>query len=271
MSAESHGTTRSEGTSVSTSRPRRRSCGPTERRADELLDGLRALSHLQRSGLEARHVEEVADEPGQALRLVVGGLEELAPRRLVGGRVSSRRTLVAPVTTPSGVRKSCDTELRSALRSCSVSARSRARRASSASCGALDRRADEAGERLEELAVVGRRSSHGELASATGKEREHADAPLRSLERHDERTRRRQRVRPESGRLADGARPTRRRRGPCRRRRRYRRRRATISGVSSRPARRPRRERRTPRAGDEQPLRGAPSASCARPSSRLIA
>ena len=93
------------------------------------------------------------------------------------GPCSSSSALVAPVTTASGVRRSCETELRSELRSCSVSARRRARRASSASC------VRSSAEPMRPANVSRSCRSSGSPRRVVGRrvEREDADAPARAL------------------------------------------------------------------------------------------
>ena len=125
---------------------------PVERRADDLLDRLQLLVDLERARLEARHVEQVAHEAVEAQRLFVRRLEQLAPGRLVlRGPCSSSSALVAPVTTASGVRRSCETELSSELRSCSVSMRKARAAGLLGELRALEGRADEAREGVEQL------------------------------------------------------------------------------------------------------------------------
>ncbi len=110
------------------------------------------------------------------------------------GPCSLSSVLVAPVTTARGVRRSCETELRSAFRSCSVSARNVARRASSA------RVVRSMAEPMRPANVSRRRRSSRSLAlpilpARDGKQPQHPDAAARAVEGDEERGRRRQEVR----------------------------------------------------------------------------
>ena len=262
MSAESNGTSgRSSGMLGVHLAAAKAVLHAVERRADHLLDRLRLLLHLERARLEARHVEQVAHEAVQAQRLLVRGLAAArAASRSSRGPCSSSSELVAPVTTASGVRRSCETELRSELRSCSVSARSRARRASSASCV----RSSAEPMRPANVSSSCRSSGSARRVSGDGIEREHADAPARALQRDEERARRGQRVgaRRPAGRWCSHAHSaTPESLSPASQRVRHRR--DAARACRRRPARAPRRARRRPRAGDASAISRSGSRDCA--------
>ena len=105
----------------------RRGPGPAHHRADHLGD--RALDQVgvERPGLDAGHVEQVVDQPGEPVDLGVDGDQELvllgvAPRTSWSSRLEAEALIEA-----SGVRRSWETELSRAVRSRSVSCRARAR------------------------------------------------------------------------------------------------------------------------------------------------
>ena len=99
-----------------------------ERAADELLERLPVLAHVDAAGFEARHLEQVVDELRGAPRLVADR-ERL--RLAAGGRGSRASSCASvsdsPTSAVSGVRRSCDsadsTELRSRSDSMSTSVR----------------------------------------------------------------------------------------------------------------------------------------------------
>ena len=108
----------------------------------------------------------------------------------VAGGGCSSSALAAPVIAASGVRRSCDTELSSVLRSRSPSAATRALLRLGRELRPLERRRDQARERAHHVALLG-----GERPGRRGQlERQHAEPRAAALDRLVERARRGQRV-----------------------------------------------------------------------------
>ena len=90
---------------------------------DDFGDARRLRVYAERAGLQAAHVEQVLDQPGEQVQGLVGGGEELLPVALVehhirGAQAPGRR----PSRRPGGARRSWLTARRSAVRSLSASA-----------------------------------------------------------------------------------------------------------------------------------------------------
>ena len=142
-----------------------------QRAADDLLEGLPVLAHADAAGLEPGHLEEIVHEAVQAVGLLLDRLGQLAPRR-PGSRLPScsTRALADPVMVASGVRRSCETALRSELRSRSVSDRRRA-------CWASSTRATRSMARAVCAAKVSSRWSCSGVASASAARRTRLRGP----------------------------------------------------------------------------------------------
>ena len=257
---------------------RRRDAGPTspppqpvvqpiERGADDLLDRLQLLLTLSApasrrvmsSRLRTRRLRRSASSCAvmmsvRRLRLVGGGVvaEERARRARHDGE-----------GRPEVVRHGAEERVAELLR---LGAQVRAARLFR-ELPSLERRADEARERLEQLSLLG--IAH--LPCRRGQQPEDPDAPARAVERHEERARRRQECRSPRPSVAGDASPLATPRswslGP-----------RMNSGVGedglelvAAPGKKTATARRTLRAGDARRTRGARRATAARPSSRLMA
>ena len=128
-----------------------------ERPGHGLLDADRGRGDAERAGLQAAHVEQVGDQPGEPVERLVGGGQQLVA--VVRRRTRPRRCAgwsTAALAEASGVRRSWLTAASSAVRIRSASASGRA-------CGGLggepllaQRDGGLGGERLDDAAVGGR-------------------------------------------------------------------------------------------------------------------
>ena len=110
----------------------------------------------------------------------------------------SSRLLAAPSMLPSGVRRSCDRELRRLVRRRSASTSMLTGLVALGERGALQRHRRLADEGLELLALLG----IGDVARIPRLDSHHAEDPLRGLQGKVERRRGRERARAEAGHLA---------------------------------------------------------------------
>ena len=118
-------------TSMSTSTARAPDAG--EGAGDHLVDPDRQEADVERARLEPAHVEEVADERIEAIGLLVDREEELVPRLSVHSTSSWSRLVTDALMPESGVRRSCETAERIAVRRSPAAARSPASEASARS------------------------------------------------------------------------------------------------------------------------------------------
>ena len=125
-----------------------------DRGGHDLLEVHRPQRRLQHAGLQAAHVEQVRHQRGEAVGLLLDGLEELGLGPARDHSMSVWRRLDADaLIDASGVRRSCETAWSSAVRSslawvssvaCAAAADSRAR---------SPRRGELRRERVQHLAV----------------------------------------------------------------------------------------------------------------------
>ncbi len=126
----------------------------------EVLDIIGLLFDFHRPGFQAGDVQKVADKTVHPARFFPGQVDQLAPRILDPGQLSSsRRLLRAPVMEDKGVRRSWEIELSRDLSSLSVACRSWVLFRSLGQVSPLDGQSRLAGKSFEESRRSGARPS----------------------------------------------------------------------------------------------------------------
>ena len=153
-------------------------------RADDLLQHVPLAVERDPAGLQPRHVQQVIDEPGSAAATHrPPSAAAPAVRRGLGLaelRASWRRL---PAMTASGVRRSCETELSSELRRCSVLRLQLGLVRLQHRLVALDRQGDQAGAGFQQSPLLGIEKP----LRIVGLDAQSADRALRADQRHEQR------------------------------------------------------------------------------------
>ena len=136
----------------------------------DVLERRAIAGDAERAGLQAAHVEQVGDQPGESVEGLVGGGQQFLAVVVVEVDVGAAQAGTAAFAEASGVRRSWLTAASSAVRIRSASARGLAAAASAVEPFLAQRDGGLGGERLDD-APVAALPAGGRAAAATGRRR----------------------------------------------------------------------------------------------------